>query len=143
MSDILQTDTLRTLGADVEASSVRILVVDDEESMVDLVCCMLHNLNVEASRASGSRQARHYLEEGRYDLLVTDLQMPDMNGFDLAGWAKSSLLVDKVVIMTACPEVEEYRALIPSPVDCWLFKPFTFTEFTTVIRSMLGPGARY
>lgn len=133
MSNIISN----TLDTEVQAPVWRVLVVDDEESMVDVVRCMLDNLNIEAKTASGSQVARRCLEEGRYDLLVTDLQMPEMNGFDLAGWARFSRRVDKVVIMTACAEVEEYRAIIPSPVDYWLFKPFSFSEFTTVVRCML------
>jgi DNA-binding response OmpR family regulator len=130
-----------TIDTELHTPSLRVLVVDDDESMVDVVCRMLENLDIAAIPASGSIVARRHLEQGRYDLLVTDLEMPDMNGYELAGWAKSRLTIGKVVIMTACDDVEEYRALAPSPVDYWLFKPFNFSEFTTVIKCMLEPGA--
>lgn len=125
------------LNATVHAAPLRALVVDDELSMVELVCCLLENLKMQVVRAHGSEEALIWLGQGRFDLLVTDLQMPDMNGYELAGWARSRSRDIKVMIMTGCPDIESYRNAVPSPVDCWMLKPFSFTEFRTALETLL------
>lgn len=118
-------------------NTLRALVVDDEPVLVQVVCGMLENLNIRVDAAHGGREAMQCLEEGNYDLLVSDLQMPHMSGYELAGWAKFKSREMKVVIMTGSPEVDTYRSVGSSPVDCWLFKPFSFQELKTLLRELL------
>ena len=64
-------------------SQGRILVVDDNESVVDLLIDMLSQENVEAMGTTNSRQALELIEEFKPNALFIDLEMPDINGLDL------------------------------------------------------------
>ena len=130
-------DLPEELKSTVHAAPLRALVVDDELVMVELVCCLLENLKIQVVKAHGSEEAMIWLGQGRFDLLVTDLMMPRMNGYELAGWARSRSRDMKVMIMTGCPDIESYRSAVPNPVDCWIMKPFGFTEFRTALETLL------
>ena len=62
----------------------RVLIVDDEEPIVRFVDRVLRKAGYETSLASGAAEALALPEESSFDLLVTDLAMPDMNGDELA-----------------------------------------------------------
>jgi CheY-like chemotaxis protein len=64
--------------------TVRILVVDDDEGVRDVVCDALTLLGYTAESVSGAGEALARFHPGRYDLVVTDLAMPVMNGLQLA-----------------------------------------------------------
>jgi two-component system response regulator YesN len=68
------------------------------------------------------------LVTGPYDLLVTDLEMPDINGFDLAHMIKKEVHDTKVIIMTGRHEKECLEMIAARWVDGWLFKPFNLEE---------------
>ena len=65
-------------------ASVRILVVDDDEAVRDVVCDVLTELGYAAEPASDGADALGRFRPGRYRLVVTDLAMPTMNGLQLA-----------------------------------------------------------
>lgn len=130
-------DLPEELKSTVHAAHFRALVVDDELVMVELVCCLLENLRIQVVKAHGSEEAMIWLAQGRFDLLVTDLHMPVMNGYELAGWARSRSRDIKVMMMTGCPDIGSYRSAVSSPVDCWIMKPFSFTEFKTALETLL------
>lgn len=112
----------------------RALVVDDDGTMLDLVRCMLEMLGLRVDSADGGHAATHCLSLSRYDVVVTDLKMPDMDGYALAEWIKSNSRDTTVIIMTGAhhAEVDDYRNT--GIVDRWIFKPFSFGE----LGGMLG-----
>lgn len=63
---------------------VRVLVVDDDEAVRDAVCDVVAMLGYTAQPASGAGEALDRFRPGLYDLVVTDLAMPVMNGLQLA-----------------------------------------------------------
>ena len=68
----------------VASTPARILVVDDDEAVRDAVCDVVTMLGHTAEPASDAYEALDRFRPGRYDLVVTDLAMPVMNGLDLA-----------------------------------------------------------
>ena len=66
------------------SASARILVVDDDDAVRDAVCDVVTMLGYTAEPASDASEALHRFRPGRYDLVVTDLTMPVMNGLQLA-----------------------------------------------------------
>ena len=65
--------------------SPKILVVDDDHVTRQLVSRMIEGLGFQVETANGGIPAMHYLNQSEYDVLVTDLQMPDMDGYALSG----------------------------------------------------------
>ncbi|MEY5032270.1 MAG: Alkaline phosphatase synthesis transcriptional regulatory protein PhoP, partial [Planctomycetota bacterium] len=67
-----------------QQNAARILVVDDEAHIVQVVALKFRNAGLEVDTAGDGDEALAMLEGGRYDLVVTDLQMPAMSGIELA-----------------------------------------------------------
>src|SRR4029450_5072295 len=69
-------------------AQARLLVVDDERSMRELLSIVLRREGYDVTLAENGRRAIELLERGRFDLLVSDIKMPDMTGVDVLRAAK-------------------------------------------------------
>lgn len=89
-----------------------ILVVDDFRTIRELLARLLRRLGYEVLEAEGALQAQRLAEaQGSIDLLLTDFNMPGMNGVGLAQWFHTRFPRCQVVLTTAAPwEVEPYLA---------------------------------
>ena len=81
----------RVAASDVEASrsgNVRILIVDDEQSMRDMLRIVLRRDGYDVSVANSGRDAIEQLRQNQFDLLLSDIKMPDISGVDVLRAAK-------------------------------------------------------
>ena len=107
------------------AHLIRCLVVDDDHTILKYVAHMLAMLGVqEVETAQRQPEVMEKLITGPYALLITDLEMPDMNGYHLAQTIKKNAHETKVIIMTGRPEDDCLEMMASQRVDGWLFKPF-------------------
>jgi YesN/AraC family two-component response regulator len=83
--------------------------------------------------AQKKSEAMTKLTQGPYDLLVTDLEMPDMNGFHLTQKIKNERGDTKVIIMTGHAKHECQEMMVTRWVDGWLFKPFGLMELHNML----------
>lgn len=112
----------------------RALVVDDDKTIATLVCRTLESLKFNTNSANRGMAAMHLLNQSVYDLVITDLQMPDFDGYALAGWVKQISQNTILIIMTGPgrSNVVNYRK--SGIVDDWIFKPFSQTELTGMLE---------
>lgn len=104
---------------------LRSLVVDDDHIVLSVVARMLAKLGYHGvETAQKEPEAMTKLTQGPYDLLVTDLEMPDMNGYHLTQKIKNETKDTKVIIMTGLAKHECEEMMVTPWVDGWLFKPF-------------------
>jgi CheY-like chemotaxis protein len=136
MSVALEVKTVFASGAAAlrEYASLRALVVDDDHCLVTIVHQMLEVLGFSVDTANGGLAAMRCLSQFRYDLMVTDLQMPDMDGYSLSGWLKHKSRDTKVIVMTGRNPADVVGYMKSGIVDRWLFKPFSFSK----LRGLLG-----
>ena len=80
--------------------STQVLVVDDDRSSVDIITEVLKREGHQLFIADGGRAAIQILERKRIDLVITDLQMPDMNGISLLKHISSQHIHTQVIILT-------------------------------------------
>ena len=114
----------------------RILVVDDNVKVLNVVSQMLYNVGYRVDKATGGMDAMRKFSQNNYDVVIADLDMPDMDGFSLGARLRKASPAVKLVIMTGrCQaEVDHY---INSPfIDHWIFKPFRFNELRSVLKKM-------
>src|SRR5438046_10758860 len=78
------SDFVSSKAAPSKSSQTRILVVDDEEYVRDLLRDILEKEGCEATVARGGRQALSLFEQGNFDAVFTDIGMPGMNGWELS-----------------------------------------------------------
>ena len=114
---------------------LRILVVDDEAAIRDLVCETLTSLGHSCQSASGLDEARAHLGGGRFDLVVTDYSMPGYSGADLAREARAREADIRVLFISGFADANEIKnAVADAPV---LRKPFTRQELEEAIARLI------
>jgi DNA-binding response OmpR family regulator len=106
----------------------RILIVDDDSSIRTLLSVVAARAGVEADVASDGIEAMLKLDADAYDLVVLDLSMPRMNGYDLIGRLRGRRPRPAVIVLTALPSK---NCLDPDPevVHCVVSKPFDLNTF--------------
>jgi class 3 adenylate cyclase len=111
---------------DRERETGRILVVDDIASNRDLLSRRLTQDGHRVSTADGGKQALALLEAQDFDLVLLDLMMPDINGFEVLGRLKASprLCEVPVIMISALDEVESVISCIEAGAEDYLPKPF-------------------
>jgi len=117
-----------------------ILVVDDEEAIRRMIEKMLWNSGYTVLKASGAVEALSVCEESSaaLDLVVTDVAMPGMNGFDLAERISERWPTIRILFMSGCAnDLSVRRQLYERPL---LPKPFTRDELAHKVRELLTPA---
>jgi CheY-like chemotaxis protein len=120
----------------------RILVVDDDGDVRELVCRMLEQDGYEAVPAEGGRQALERLNLVAPDLVITDVVMPEVDGFEVLLKLRHLAPGTGALVMSGggrvTPDVylETARRLGASAV---LRKPFTRAEMLEAVHQILGP----
>lgn len=108
----------------------RVLVVDDDAVLRDLLCKMLSSIGLKAVPAENGREAYELLQIGFFDLVVTDLQMPVMDGWTLIKKLRRHSRQLPVVVITGQPP-EDVIYISNELSHCiFLHKPFTLKDLT-------------
>jgi len=91
-------------------AQARVLVVDDERSMQEFLEIFLRSEGYEAATAGNLANALIQIEGGEFDVIVTDIQMPDGSGLDLLRAVQKHAPETVVVMMTAYASIERTRS---------------------------------
>jgi two-component system capsular synthesis sensor histidine kinase RcsC len=113
---------------------LRVLVVDDDFAIKTLVTAMLEVHNCLVDRAENGARALDYLATKRYDLVLTDLYMPVMDGYRLAREIRAQWPETKVAIMTGSNQGDVQAETAACKVDAWLAKPFGLEEIRRLLK---------
>ena len=126
-------------GALTDLSSARILLVDDNQQNLELMLAYLEGLPCRLSSARDGLEAIEAIQRERPDLVLLDVMMPKMSGFEVCRKLKSDPATrDIVVIMvTALHEVGDHERAVESGTDDFLTKPVNKLELLTRVRSLL------
>lgn len=124
-------------GPKAGAHSYRILVVDDDPNILKPVAKMLERLGHHSSIAEDAMGALLNLAEAHYHLVITDYQMPFMDGYQLARRIKAQHGGTRVIIMTGhCEEEVTNRLNGSGMADGILFKPFDLHTLNEKIKTL-------
>ncbi len=115
-----------------------ILVVEDEKSMRDLLAMMLRKEGFAVETAeSGTRAAQLMDGSGRYDLMITDISMPGMNGLEVLRHSRRTTPDTEVILITAFGSKDTAIKALNEGAAYYLEKPFDLDELKVVIRKTL------
>ena len=133
-SSVIEQMVRQANGTELQSFSlIRALVVDDDNTVKNLVSRMLESLGYWTDSADGGVAAMRSIKQSSYRLVVSDLQMPDFDGYSLGGWLKNQSKQTKVIMMTGCAPAEVDNYMGTGVIDGWLFKPFTLTNLRELI----------
>jgi two-component system, OmpR family, response regulator len=129
----------------VEETKTRILVVDDEPNITDLVSTALRYEGFEVEVASDGRSALGKGQTFRPQLMVLDVMLPDLDGFSVVRRLRSDNVPVSVVFLTARDATEDKVAGLTLGGDDYVTKPFSIEELVARVRAVLrraqGPSA--
>ncbi|XOZ33743.1 response regulator [Halomonadaceae bacterium KBTZ08] len=130
---------------DASGVNARVLAVDDNEANLKLVTTLLREFDLQVEDVSSGYQAVQRLQQGTFDLVLMDVQMPGMDGTEATARirrldnANSHL---PVIALTAHAQVEEREQLLASGFDGYLTKPINPSVIAHTLQRHLGLNVR-
>jgi DNA-binding response OmpR family regulator len=115
----------------------KILVVEDEKSLVDLLCIHLKDLQLEVDVAFDGEEGLGLAKNNQYALIVTDVMMPKMDGIQLCTNLRGQGVLTPILMLTA--KSDEFDKVLGLEVgaDDYLTKPFSIREFIARVKAIL------
>ncbi|MCP9486267.1 MAG: response regulator transcription factor [Gaiellaceae bacterium MAG52_C11] len=124
-------------GLAVAEARSRVLVVDDEESITDLVATALGYEGFEVETAAGGRTALALATSFRPHLIVLDVMLPDLDGFEVQRRLKADRLRVPILFLTARDATEDKVRGLTLGADDYMTKPFSIEELVARVRAVL------
>ena len=119
-------------------TALRALVADDEESVLTVLTEMLRGMGHQVTSALGGPAAIELIRRETYDVVFTDLGMPEVNGWDLAAVVKSRRPECAVVLVSGWGFQLEEDAALARGVDRIMAKPFSFPDVERALTAMFN-----
>jgi chemosensory pili system protein ChpA (sensor histidine kinase/response regulator) len=125
------------------ARRARVLVVDDSLSVRRAVATLLEDQGYEVALARDGLEAAKQMEAARPDVLLTDLEMPNMNGLELAMHVRSraELATLPIIMITSRSMDKHRRQAVSAGVDIYLTKPYTDFELLQHVATAVSGRA--
>jgi len=137
--DELQADRSVGNGGEVNFAASEVLVVDDNEQNRELIVAYLESLECKVSAASDGAEALEKVRDGGYHLILLDIMMPRMSGFEVCRKLKSDPATRDVPILmvTALTEMGDIERAVECGTDDFVSKPINRLELLTRVKNLL------
>lgn len=118
----------------------RLLIVDDEETITfSLYQSFIHSKkDYEVVTAASGEEALEKIHENAFDLIVTDIMMPGIDGFELLKIVKKEYATTDVIIMTAYGSETYKERAMKYGAKAYVEKPFDMKDFKKIVMGILG-----
>ncbi len=120
-----------------EAAASRVLVVDDEPNIVDVISMALRYQGFEVSSAANGADALSAVTSFRPQVMVLDVMLPDMEGFEVAQRLGAQRGLVPIIFLTARDATEDKLRGLTTGGDDYMTKPFSLEELVARIRNLL------
>ncbi|MFP4333121.1 MAG: response regulator [Campylobacterales bacterium] len=104
--------------------SIRVLVIEDDEVVLESVRLLLKNRVLEIDTATNGKDGLRLFMKNRYDVVLTDIYMPSINGVDITKKIKALQNSTIVVLISGNSDAEVFKTAINAGADFYLDKPF-------------------
>jgi CheY-like chemotaxis protein len=127
----------------IAATPAKILVVDDDNEMRQSLVSTLKSANYEVVEASNGTDAITRANEHLPDLVISDYQMPGLNGYMLLGVLRSTPHLSAIpfILITGAVEEADHRQSMNIGADDYLAKPFSISELLTTLKTRLAKAS--
>lgn len=116
---------------------MRILIIEDEKRLADSLRALLESRGYAAETAYDGETGAEYAALGIYDLLIMDVMMPGLNGYELARRVRAGHCPTPILMLTAKSEVADRIEGLDSGADYYLTKPFDTRELLACVNALL------
>ncbi len=117
--------------------NLKLLFVEDEEDLVEIISDTLKKLEANFLTAKNGEEALGIIEENSdIDIIITDINMPIMNGLLMIKELQKRGITTPVIIMSAHTEMDFINEAKELGVDNYLLKPFDFIKFIDLVTSL-------
>jgi urea transport system substrate-binding protein len=117
-----------------------ILIVDDDPDLREFLQLMLTSMGFEVTSAANGQEALDILEGRHPDLILLDMKMPVMDGWEFSRALEAHDARPPIVVLTAAPDPAARAA--EAHADGWLSKPFEYEDLEATVRRFAARPAR-
>lgn len=117
----------------------KVLIVDDSQTLRHMLSDLLQENGMQVAAAINGLQAKEYIQANALDLVITDLIMPEMNGYELCRWIKNEPTTQKIPVLICSTKSEEFDRYwgMKQGADAYITKPFHPPELLKTVRQLL------
>lgn len=115
---------------------MRILLVEDEKRMAQALCEILRLEKYEVDHCENGPEGLTAAKSDIYDLIILDVMLPGMNGFEIARQARRAGIRTPILMLTAKAELDDKVTGLDSGADDYLTKPFMTKELLARLRAL-------
>ena len=119
-----------------------VLIVDDETFIRQILARIVSREGYEVRQASDGQDALDRLSEVSYDIVISDIKMPNMDGIELLGEIKTIHPDVGVILITAYAGEYSAEEALKAGADAFIAKPFKNTEIAETLRKVLQKNLR-
>ena len=116
---------------------MRLLVVEDEPSLLSIITKRLKEEGYGVDSARDGREGENYISSAEYDCIILDIMIPFQDGLTLLRKIRAKNISAPVLLLTAKDSVEDRVTGLDTGADDYLVKPFSFDELLARVRAML------
>ena len=116
---------------------LNILLVEDDEALSSAIREKLLDEGFSVSCAFDGKQAIETLDEAHFDLIISDVMMPKMDGFELSRYVRRDGKSQPILIITAKSEIEDMQTGFKSGADDYMSKPINLKELVLRVHALL------
>lgn len=115
---------------------MRVLLVEDEKRMAQALCELLRLEKYQVDHCSNGLDGMGAIESNIYDIVILDVMLPGMNGYDIAKSVRSKGITTPILMLTAKAELDDKVTGLDSGADDYLTKPFMTRELLARLRAL-------
>ena len=116
---------------------MKILIIEDEKLLADSIKTMLEGRGFQVEAVYDGETGADYAELGIYDLLILDVMMPKMDGYQVARRVRAQRCGTPILMLTARSSLEDRIEGLNAGADYYLTKPFDMRELMACINALL------
>lgn len=116
-----------------------ILIVDDSQTLRQMLSELLENSGMNVIEAANGLEAKERIQASIPDLVITDLIMPQMNGYELCRWIKNGPATQNIPVLICTTKSEEFDRYwgMKQGADAYITKPFHPPELVKTVKQLL------
>lgn len=115
---------------------MKILIVEDEKALSDAIAQLLKDQRYEVDCVYDGRSGLDYVRNSQYDLVILDVMLPGMNGFDVVKTMRKEKISTPVLILTALEAINDKITGLDCGADDYMTKPFVYEELFARVRAL-------